>query len=221
MRIPAGTILATEALLFDMDGTLVDSTRVITSLWRQWSARHGVDAAALLEVSHGRRTIETVRRFAPPGVDPEAEAVALGEAAAAARDGLVAVPGAADLLRALPRSRWAVVTSADLAVARSWLVLAGLPLPEVLVTAEDVAAGKPDPEGYLLAAQRLGCAPQRAVVFEDAPAGLAAGRASGARVVALATTLGSDALADHDWVRDFSGIVFTPEDGGRLHFQKA
>lgn len=103
--------------------------------------------------------METVRRFAPPGVDPEAETKALYAAAVEARDGVVALPGASDLLRSIPASRWAVVTSTDRATARSWLALAGLPLPEFLVTAEDVATGKPDPEGFLQAARRLSCAP--------------------------------------------------------------
>ncbi|WP_208642275.1 HAD family hydrolase [Methylobacterium terrae] len=210
--------MAAEALLFDMDGTLVDSTAVITDLWRRWCDRHGVDAEALLRVSHGRRTIETVRRFAPPGVDPEVEAAALTDAAATACDGFTAIPGAVDLLRSLPSSRWAIVTSADRAIARSWLTLTGLPIPEVLVTAEDVVAGKPDPDGYLQAARRLGCAPGRSVVFEDAPAGLAAGRASGARVVALATTLGPEDMHDHDWVPDLSGVTYTPEMSGQLAF---
>ncbi|BCM85263.1 HAD family hydrolase [Methylobacterium indicum] len=218
MRVPAGTTIPAEVLLFDMDGTLIDSTNVITGLWRNWCSRHGVDVASLLRVSHGQRTIETVRRFAPPSVDPDAEVAALAEAAATARDGFTAIPGAADLLHALPHSRWAIVTSADRDIARSWLALAGLPIPDVLVTAEDVGAGKPDPAGYLQAAQRLGCAPERAVVFEDAPAGLAAGRASGARVVALATTLSPAELQDHDWIPDFSGIAFAPEDGGVLSF---
>jgi len=172
MQIVAGTKLPTQALLFDMDGTLVDSTSVIAGLWRRWSARHGVDPDAVLLASPGRRAIETVKMFAPPpGVDAATEAASLTKAAAEATEGLTSIPGAAALLRSLPHTRWAVVTSADRALAERWLRLTGLPVPDVLVAAEDVTAGKPDPEGYVQAAARLGFSPVETVVFEEAHVG--------------------------------------------------
>lgn len=214
MRIAAGTELPTQALIFDMDGTLVDSTSVITGLWHRWSTRHGVDPQAVLLASPGRRAIEIVTMFAPHGVDAAAEAASLTRAATEATEGLTSVPGAAALLRSLPRARWAVVTSAERALAERWLRLTGLPVPDILVAAENVAAGKPDPEGYVQAAARLGFSPVETVVFEDAPAGLAAGRAAGAYVIALATTLAEAELEPHDWIRDFSQVSFSVEPGG-------
>ena len=112
MQIAAGTELPTQALIFDMDGTLVDSSSVIAGLWRRWSARHGVDPDAVLLASPGRRTIETVMMLTPPGVDVTAEAASLTRAAAKATEGLTSIPGAAALLGSLPHARWAVVTSA-------------------------------------------------------------------------------------------------------------
>lgn len=136
------------------------------------------------------------------------------KAAAEATEGLTSIPRAAALLRSLPYALWAVVTSADRALAERWLRLTRLPVPDVLVAAEDVTAGKPDPEGYIQAAARLGFSPVETVVFEDAPAGLAAGRAAGAHVIALATTLTEAELERHDWLRDFSHVSFSVEPGG-------
>ena len=150
----------------------------------------------------------------PPGVDAATEAASLTKAAAEATEGLTSIPGAAALLRSLPYALWAVVTSADRALAERWLRFTRLPVPDVLVAAEDVTAGKPDPEGYIQAAARLGFSPVETVVFEDAPAGLAAGRAAGAHVIALATTLTEAELERHDWLRDFSHVSFSVEPGG-------
>ncbi|MFI6762849.1 HAD-IA family hydrolase [Micromonospora sp. NPDC050417] len=195
------TTVAAAGVLFDMDGTLVDSTAVVERTWRSFAGRHGLDIAQILAVSHGRRTEETVARFAPAGVDVDAEARRLVAQEVRDTEGIVAVPGAAQLLAALPAGTWALVTSAGRALAEARMVAAGLPLPPVVVSAEDVTAGKPSPEGYLLAAQRLGFAPEQAVVFEDAEAGLLAALASGARTVvvgacAAAVTEGLDRLPD-------------------------
>lgn len=202
MRLATGTRIEVEAVLFDMDGTLVDSTSVVERIWRCWAARHGLDPDAILAVSHGRRGEETIAEFAPVGTDLARETEWMQEAELAERKGIVPVWGAAALLAALPPERTAVVTSASRELALVRLSLAGLPAPDVMITAEDVVRGKPDPEGYERAARRLGVAPGRCLVVEDAPAGLRAGQAAGARVLAVATTLQLPELDEWDWMPD-------------------
>jgi HAD superfamily hydrolase (TIGR01509 family) len=195
------TTIAAAALLFDMDGTLVDSTAVVERTWNSFATRHGLDPDRILTVSHGRRTEETVAEFAPAGVDVEAETARLIIQEVADTEGIVAVPGAAELLASLPEGSWAMVTSAGRELAEARMRAAGLPVPSVVISAEDVTAGKPSPEGYLAAAERLGAAPEQAVIFEDAEAGLLAARASGARIVVVGAyaapiTEGLDRVAD-------------------------
>jgi mannitol-1-/sugar-/sorbitol-6-phosphatase len=176
---------AFAAILFDMDGTLIDSREAVARTWRHWAARHGIDYAALLSAAHGRRTRDTVRLFCPDGVDADAEALELERREEVDAQGIIAINGAAMLLSMLPSDRWAIVTSAGRQLASHRLAAAGLPLPKVLVTAESVQRGKPDPEGYRLAATLLGVDVKRCLVFEDAKAGIAAGRAAGATVWAI------------------------------------
>jgi sugar-phosphatase len=179
--------LRCRALLFDLDGVLVDSRAVVERTWRRWAARHGLDAGPLLEVAHGRRTRDTLQAVVPQ-LDPAREVAWLDAAELGDLEGVVAVPGAAALLRALAAGGWAIVTSCGRELARRRLERAGLPLPEVLVTSGEVTRGKPAPDGYLLAAGRLGAEAPSCLVFEDAPPGIAAAREAGCRVVALTTT---------------------------------
>jgi sugar-phosphatase len=174
-----------EAVLFDMDGTLVDSDAAVERAWRTWAAEYGVDPEATLAVAHGAPAERTVRLMLPELDDA-------GVADAAARDlelqyddlsDVVPTRGARELLASL-RLPWAVVTSADVRLAKARLGAAGIEVP-VLVTFEDIRAGKPDPEGYLRAAELLGVAPRHCLVVEDAEVGVAAGRAAGAVVAAL------------------------------------
>lgn len=183
------------ALLFDIDGTLVDSTPAVERTWRTMAARHGLDAEAILAVSHGRRSEDTVADFWPV----ERREAAVAEILAlelADLDSVVALPGARRLLAGLPRERWAAVTSGSRALMTARLAAGGLPVPDVLVTAGEVAAGKPDPAGYLLAAERPGFPASACLVVEDAPPGLQAGRNAGARVLAVATSHPVEALGD-------------------------
>jgi sugar-phosphatase len=186
-----------DAVLFDMDGTIVDSRALVEMMWLRWAKRRGVSADAILAVAHGRPTLDTMRLVAPQYATPE-EAAALDEEEAAERGGEVQVPGAGPLLAALPPDRWAVFTSAFHAIAADRIARVGLPVPAVLLGADDVRKGKPDPEGYLEAARRLGVSPDRCLVFEDTQPGIASARAMGARVVGLLTTYplleGCDAL---------------------------
>ena len=179
--------IQSSAFLFDLDGVLVDSRAVVERVCRLWAARLGVDSDALLRVAHGRRTRDTVRIVAPH-VDPEREAAWIDNAELLDTEGLVEVPGVRRFLTALPAGAWAVVTSCAPDLARLRLSSVGLPIPEVVVTSDDVASGKPAPDGYRLGARRLGVDPASCVVFEDAPPGIAAGLSAGARVVALRTT---------------------------------
>lgn len=179
--------LECEAVLFDMDGTLVDSRLLVERIWLIWAARHGIEPEAVLAVAHGRRTLETMQLVAPHLATPE-EAERLDALEETMEGGETATPGALDLLTALPRARWAVVTSAIRRIALARLELVGLPAPGLLVAADDVKAGKPAPDGYAQAARLLHVPPHRCVVFEDTPAGVQAGRAAGCRVVGLRTT---------------------------------
>jgi sugar-phosphatase len=186
-----------EAVLFDMDGTLVDSREIVERMWMRWADEHGLSRDAILAVAHGRRTLETMQLVAPQLATPE-EAERLDALEALEDGGEVAVPGAAALLAALPPHRWAVATSAGRSLARRRIVGVGLPAPGVLIGADMVVSGKPDPEGYRRAAAALGVTPERCIVFEDTPAGVQAGRAAGAIVIGLLTTYptleGCDAL---------------------------
>jgi sugar-phosphatase len=196
-----------RALLFDLDGVLADSTASVEAHWRAWGARHGLDGDALLRVVHGRRAVDTIRDVAP-ALDAERELAALVAAEAGDTAGVTASPGAAALLPRLPAGSWAVVTSGVRAVALARLRASGLPEPPLLVAADDIARGKPDPEGYLTAAARLGRAPADCLVFEDAPAGVAAARAAGMRCVGLTTTHAPGALAGADLLApSLAGLV--------------
>jgi sugar-phosphatase len=182
-----------QAVVFDLDGVLVDSTASVEHAWRVWAEQHGLSVNDILAVMHGRRSIETMRLVAPHlATEQEAEALNLLQAKDTSRD--VPVPGALALLTTLPPQSWAIATSGSQVLAHARLQAVGLPVPPVLVTGEEVTHGKPDPQGYLQAASRLGVAPEHCVVFEDAPAGIGAGQAAGMRVIAVATTYPLSAL---------------------------
>jgi sugar-phosphatase len=191
--------LRCDALLFDLDGVLVDSRAVVERTWRRWAQRHQLDPEVILRVAHGRRTRDTLQAMVPH-LNLDSEVAWLDAAELADFDGLFAVEGALRLLSTLPANAWGVVTSGGHRLARRRLVSAGLPVPAVLVTSEDVTLGKPAPDGYRLAAERLGFEPSSCLVFEDAPAGVVAGRAAGARVVALTTTHSPQQLPSADAV---------------------
>ena len=191
------TALPCEAILFDLDGVLVDSHAVVERTWRRWTERHAIYVPDIVHRAHGRRSIETVREVAPE-LDADEEVQWLASVELGDFDGILALPGAASILGALREGEWAVVTSGGRELARRRLMHANLPLPDVLIAAEDVAIGKPAPDGYLMAASRLALRLSQCIVVEDTPAGIEAGRRSGAWVIALATTFPRTALAGAD-----------------------
>lgn len=183
------------ALLLDIDGTLVDSTGAVERSWRTFASNRGLDAEAILAVCHGRRSEDTISDFLPER--DWAEAVAeLASLELNDMDDVVALPAVRDLLHRLPPDRWAAVTSGSRRLMTARLGAGGLPVPGVLITAENVTAGKPDPQGYLLAAEGLGFAAARCLVIEDAPAGIGAGLNAGASVLGVATSHPADELGD-------------------------
>ena len=176
--------LRAEALLLDMDGTLVHSTTEVETVWRLWCQGHRLDPAPVLAMCHGVRSREVIRALAPQ-LDLAREVALLDELEIQHAGVAEPIAGARTLLAALAQDRWALVTSASQRVARHRLASAGLPLPRLLIGAEDVVRGKPDPEPYLLAARQLGLAPADCLVFEDAPAGIRSALQAGCQVVQI------------------------------------
>ena len=184
--------LKAEALLFDLDGTLVDSTASIVHTWLQWASEFGVDPAALAD-GHGRTSAQIVADVVR-AEDAEVALARIVELETADAANVRAMPGAVELLAALPPERWAIVTSGNTVLATARMRAAGIPVAPI-VTADDVTHGKPHPEPYLLGAARLGFAPELCVVVEDAPSGIASARAAGMAVVGIASTYPADRLA--------------------------
>jgi mannitol-1-/sugar-/sorbitol-6-phosphatase len=192
-------ILHCSAILFDLDGVLVDSTRSVDRQWRLWARAKGVDEEKVMAIAHGVRALEVIRRVAPQ-FDAEAEVRELEALEAGDRQDVSVMPGAAALLRSIPDDRWGVVTSGTHLLASARLPLVGLPVPNVLVTADDVTHGKPHPEPYLKGAERLGFPPGDCLVIEDAPAGIQAAHAGGMKVIGLMSTFGVAQLTEADLV---------------------
>jgi len=182
-----------QAIIFDLDGTLIDSTEAIKRIWSQWGAHHGINHPDLLRVAVSMRTIEAVRLLAPH-LDVDIETEYLESAEATELEEVTEVEGAGILLRSLPQGNWGIVTSITRRTAQAKLNHLDLPIPSVLVTADDVECGKPAPDGYLLAAECLRVAANRCVVIEDTPAGIQAGLAAGMTVIGLAMTYPVDQI---------------------------
>jgi mannitol-1-/sugar-/sorbitol-6-phosphatase len=197
-----------EALLFDLDGVLIDSTPAVARVWSKWARARGFDPEEVVAHAHGRPSIATVREYLP-NADHEAENRIVERSEIEDLVGVVPLPGAREFLESLPSSRWTIVTSGTRALAEVRLRAAGLPAPKEFVTATDVVNGKPHPEPFLKAAKILGVPASDCVVVEDAPAGIRAGKAAGARVIAFPTTSEQRSLVDAgaDWiVKDCSRI---------------
>jgi sugar-phosphatase len=207
------------AFLFDMDGTVLNSIAAAERIWAAWAVRHGVDVETFLPTIHGVRAIDTITRLNLPGVDAEAQAAFITEAEIEDVEGIVEIPGAAAFLNGLPKDRWAMVTSAPRDLALRRMAAAGIPEPAVMITAEDVQAGKPDPAGYLLAAKRLGLEPRDCLIFEDATVGIQAAEAAGAPLMIITTTHQHPLETAHATLASYADIRVAVDSNG-LHLQR-
>ena len=186
-----------QAILFDLDGVLVDSTPCVTRIWSAWAREHRLDPEYVVHVAHGQRTIETVRKVAPH-LDAQRETDGMEQRELNDTDGLRLLPGAKHLLEALPPDRYTIVTSGTRLLAAKRLMVVGLPVPAKMITADDVSHGKPDPEPYLAGAAALGVDPKTCLVFEDAPSGIRSAKSGGMVAIALTTTYQSAELSEAD-----------------------
>lgn len=210
-----------RAFLFDMDGTLLNSIAAAERVWSIWAERHGLDVARFLTTIHGARAIDTITRQALPGVDPQVEARWITEAEIKDVDGVVAIAGAVEFLSRLPGDQWALVTSAPRELALRRLQAAGITPPAVLVTAEDVAIGKPNPACYVLGAQRLGVSVQDCLVFEDATVGIRAGEAAGADVMVVTSTHLKPMVTEHPSIDGYEQLKVQRSADGLLCLERA
>ncbi|WP_298688841.1 HAD-IA family hydrolase [uncultured Sphingomonas sp.] len=209
------------AFLFDMDGTILSSIASAERVWSAWARDHGLDVAAFLPTIHGVQSVETIRRLGLPGVDPVAEAAAITATEMDDVDDIDPIAGAAAFLASLPADRWAIVTSAPRLLAERRLAAAGLPLPPLFITAEDVERGKPAPDCFFLAAERLGVAAEDCLVFEDAAAGIAAAEAAGAAVVVITATHAHPMATAHVAMRDYEALTVDMDAAGTLGLVEA
>ncbi len=206
-----------SAILFDLDGVLVDSTGSVARQWRIWAEERNIDPKKVLKIAHGVRALEVIKQVAPH-FDAEAEVRKIEQRESNDHDGVATMPGAVELVRSVPDGRWGVVTSGTRRLATTRLQWAHVPVPRVLVPADEVMNGKPHPEPYLKAAKLLGVNPSECVVIEDAPAGIRAAQAAGMKVIALTSTYPGTELKEADVViTALADIRVTSGDGsGRL-----
>lgn len=208
VRYHANMVVSARALLFDLDGVLIDSTPAVTRVWAGWAVEHGFDPEKTVRDAHGRPSIETIRELLPEA-DHEALNRVLESREIADIEGVVPLPGAVELLTSLPPTRWAIVTSCTKDLARTRIQAAGLPLPPTIITSSDITNGKPHPEPYLKGASALGFAAEDCIAFEDVPAGIRSAKSAGARVFALRSTATEEELtaAQPTWIVDNCAAV--------------
>jgi sugar-phosphatase len=202
-------IIDCNAILFDLDGVLLDSTSCIERHWQEWAEKHGLDLKTVLENAHGVRTIETIRLVAPH-LDAKREAYEFTANEILDTEGVVAIPGAKELMSELHVDTWAIVTSGGFDLVQARLKKAGIPMPKFIVTGDDVSQGKPSPIPYLTGADKVGVSFENCVVIEDAPIGINAGKAAKMRVIGIASTHSKNELLN-------TGIDFLVENLKDIH----
>lgn len=195
-----------DALLFDMDGTILTSIAAAERVWTRWAQHHGLDVDTFLPTIHGKRGIDSIRDSGVPNVDPEAEAAAILEAEIGDVEGIEPIAGAPEFLASLPHNRWAVVTSAPRRLAERRIQAAGLPLPDVLVTGDDVSAGKPAPDAFLMGADRLGYRASDCLIFEDALAGIQSAEATDASIVVVSALHSAATDTKYPSINNYCGV---------------
>jgi mannitol-1-/sugar-/sorbitol-6-phosphatase len=202
------TKIPCRGVLFDLDGVLVDSTPAVARVWAAWAKAHHLDPETIVKMAHGRPSIATIKELLP-NADHAAEDREVERLEIADIHDVIALPGATHLLNTLPAARFVIVTSATRPLAEARLRASGFSVPAQMITANDISRGKPDPEPYVKGAQRLELSPADCVVVEDAPAGIRAGKAAGARVIALRTTTSDAELSDAgaDWIVDSCAAI--------------
>lgn len=208
------------AFLFDMDGTLLSSIAAAERVWAAWARRHGLDVEAFLPTIHGVRAEDTIRRQNLEGIDIDEEVEWVHQGELNDVSGVHAIDGIVDFLNTLPDDRWAIVTSATKQLAGRRLEAAGITPPPTFITAEDVTRGKPAPDCFLLAAERLGVEASDCLVFEDAPAGIAAAEAAGADVMVITATHGEEFHSSHPKTGSYADIVISVGDDGTLSVER-